>query len=121
MNLKTVFLFAASAALLVLMGAHHPAGRYHGRIRPCGAQQALRRRHVHLHRIGILQGVCPVSLSHDEVIAELVTAIIASGVEGNTDIPAVLEECYNAFTIRGHQYYERTTPNIIDSVRRNTK
>lgn len=72
-------------------------------------------------RRGLLQGVRPVSLSRDEVITELVTAIIAGDVEGSTDIPAVLEECYNAFSIRGRRYYERTTPNIIDSVRRNTK
>ena len=62
-----------------------------------------------------------MSLSREEVITELVTAIIAGDVEGSTDIPAVLEECYNAFSIRGRRYYERTTPNIIDSVRRNTK
>lgn len=69
----------------------------------------------------VLQGVRPVSLSRDEVITELVTAIIAGNVEGSTNIPAVLKECYNTFTIRGRRYYERTTPNIIDSVRRNTK
>lgn len=62
-----------------------------------------------------------MSLSRDEVITEIVTAIIVGDVEGSTDIPAVLEECYNAFSIRGRKYYERTTPNIIDSVRRNTK
>lgn len=62
-----------------------------------------------------------MTLSRDEVITELVTAIIAGNVEGSTNIPAVLEECYNAFSIRGRKYYERTTPNIIDSVRRNTK
>lgn len=62
-----------------------------------------------------------MSLSRDEVITEIVTAIIAGDVEGSTDMPAVLEECYNAFSIRGRKYYERTTPNIIDSVRRNTK
>lgn len=62
-----------------------------------------------------------MSLSREEVITELVTAIIVGGVDGSTDIPAVLEECYNAFSIRGRRYYERTTPNIIDSVRRNTK
>lgn len=61
------------------------------------------------------------SLSRDDVITELVTAIIAGDVEGSTDIPAVLEECYNTFSIRGRKYYERITPNIIDSVRRNTK
>lgn len=60
-------------------------------------------------------------LSRDEVITEVVTAIIAGDVEGSTDIPAVLEDCYNVFSIRGRKYYERTTPNIIDSVRRNTK
>lgn len=70
---------------------------------------------------GILQGVRPVSLSRDEVIMELVTAIIAGDVEGSTDIPAVLKECYNTISIRGRKYYERTTPNIIDSIRRNTK
>lgn len=74
-----------------------------------------------LRRSGLLQGVCPVSLSRDEVITELVTAIIAGNVEGSTDIPAVILECYNVFSIRGRRYYERTTPNIIDSVRRNTK
>lgn len=62
-----------------------------------------------------------MSLSRDEVITEIVTAIIVGDVEGSTDIPTVLEECYNAFSIRGRKYYERTTPNIIDSVRRNTK
>lgn len=62
-----------------------------------------------------------MSLSRDEVITEVVTAIIAGDVEGTTDIPAVLEECYNHFSIRGRKYYERITPNIIDSVRRNTK
>lgn len=62
-----------------------------------------------------------MSLSRDEVITELVTAIIAGNVEGSTDIPAVLEECYKTFSIHGRRYYERTTPNIIDSVRRNTK
>jgi len=62
-----------------------------------------------------------MSLTRDEVITELVTAIIAGNVEGSTDIPAVLEECYTAFSVRGRRYYERTTPNIIDSVRRNTK
>lgn len=61
------------------------------------------------------------SLSRDEVITELVTAIIAGDVEGSTDIPAVVSECYNTFSIGGRKYYERTTPNIIDSVRRNTK
>ena len=60
-------------------------------------------------------------LSRDAVITELVTAIIAGNVEGSTDIPAVIAECYNPFTIRGRKYYERTTPNIIDSVRRNSK
>ena len=62
-----------------------------------------------------------MSLSRDEVITEIVTAIIAGDVEGSTDIPAVLKDCYNVFSIRGRKYYERTTPNIIDSVRRNTK
>ena len=74
-----------------------------------------------LCRRGLLQGVCSVSLTRDEVITELVTAIIAGNVEGSTDIPAVISECYNVFSIRGRHYYERTTPNIIDSVRRNTK
>lgn len=62
-----------------------------------------------------------MSLSRDEVITELVTAIIVGGVEGSTNIPAVLKECYSTFNIRGRCYYERITPNIIDSVRRNTK
>ena len=62
-----------------------------------------------------------MSLSRDEVITEIVTAIIAGDVEGSTDVSTVLEECYNTFSIRGRKYYERTTPNIIDSVRRNTK
>lgn len=62
-----------------------------------------------------------MSLSRDEVITEIVTAIIVGGVEGSTNIPSVLKECYNTFSIRGRRYYERTTPNIIDSVRRNTK
>lgn len=62
-----------------------------------------------------------MSLSRNEVITEIVIAIIAGDVEGSTDIPAVLKECYNTFSIRGQKYYERTTPNIIDSVRRNTK
>lgn len=60
-------------------------------------------------------------LSRNDVITELVTAIIAGDVEGSTDIPTVISECYTAFNIRGRLYYERTTPNIIDSVRRNTK
>lgn len=62
-----------------------------------------------------------MSLSRDEVITELVTAIIVGGVEGSTDIPAIVSECYKAFNIGGRCYYERITPNIIDSVRRNTK
>lgn len=74
-----------------------------------------------LRRSCVLQGVCPVSLSRDEVITELVTAIVVGNVEGSTDIPAVLEECYRQFSVRGARYYERITPNIIDSVRRNTK
>lgn len=74
-----------------------------------------------LRRSRVLQGVCPVSLSRDEVITEVVTAIVVGNVEGNTDIPAVLKECYRHFTVRGAHYYERITPNIIDSVRRNTK
>lgn len=74
-----------------------------------------------LRRSRVLQGVRAVSLSRDDVITEVVTAIIAGDVEGSTDIPAVLKECYKHFTIRGSRYYERITPNIIDSVRRNTK
>ncbi len=61
------------------------------------------------------------TLSRDEVITEIVTAIIAGNAEGCTDIPAVVGECYKPFSVRGRKYYERTTPNIIDSVRRNTK
>lgn len=72
------------------------------------------------HR-GLLQGVCPVKLSREDVITELVTAIVVSGVEGSTDIPSVLKECYRIISIGGSRYYERTTPNIIDSIRRNTK
>lgn len=60
-------------------------------------------------------------ISRNDVITELVTAIIAGGVEGSTDIPTVISECYKTVCIGGRRYYERTTPNIIDSVRRNTK
>lgn len=61
------------------------------------------------------------SLSRDEVITELVTAIIAGGVEGSTDIPTVVSECYKPVSVGGRMYYERMDINIIDSVRRNTK
>lgn len=62
-----------------------------------------------------------MSLSRDELITEIVTAIIVGGVEGSTDIRAVISECYKSVSVGGRRYYERTTPNIIDSVRRNTK
>lgn len=62
-----------------------------------------------------------MSLSRDEVITEVVTAIIAGNVEGSTNIPAVLKECYKPFSVRGRRRYERKDINIIDSVRRNTK
>lgn len=62
-----------------------------------------------------------MSLSRDEVITELVTAIIAGDVSGSTDIPAVVSECYKTVSVGGRRYYEREDINIIDSVRRNTK
>lgn len=60
-------------------------------------------------------------LSRNDVITELVTAIIVGGVEGSTDIRAVVSECYNPVSVGGRRYYERKDINIIDSVRRNTK
>lgn len=60
-------------------------------------------------------------LSRNEVITELVTAIIVGDVEGSTDIPAVVSECYKDVSVGGRRYYERMDNNIIDSVRRNTK
>lgn len=62
-----------------------------------------------------------MSLTRDEVIAELVTAIVVGGVEGSTDIPAVVSECYRAVSVGGRVHYERKVISIIDSVRRNTK
>lgn len=62
-----------------------------------------------------------MSLSREEVITELVTAIVVGGVEGSTDIPAVVSECYKPVSVGGRKYYERMDINIIDSVRRNTK
>lgn len=62
-----------------------------------------------------------MSLSRDEVITELVTAIIAGDVSGSTNIPAVVSECYKPVSVGGRRYYERENINIIDSVRRNTK
>ena len=60
-------------------------------------------------------------LTRNEVITELVTAIIVGGVEGSTDIPATVSECYKPISIGARRYYERKDINIIDSVRRNTK
>nr|DAY42422.1 MAG TPA: hypothetical protein [Caudoviricetes sp.] len=60
-------------------------------------------------------------LSRNDVITELVTTIIAGEVEGSTDIPAVLAECYTRVSVAGRMYYKRKDINIIDSVRRNTK
>ena len=60
-------------------------------------------------------------LTHNDVITELVTAIIAGDVNGSTDIPAVVSECYRPVSVGGRRYYERKTISIIDSVRRNTK
>lgn len=62
-----------------------------------------------------------MSLSRDEVITEIVTAIIAGGVSGNTNMPAVVSECYKPVSVGGRRYYERKDINIIGSVRRNTK
>lgn len=74
-----------------------------------------------LRRRSLLQGVCSVSLTRDEIITEIVTAIIVGVVEGSTDIPTVVSECYRPVSIGGRRYYERKDINIIDSVRRNTK
>lgn len=60
-------------------------------------------------------------LTRDEVITELVTAIIAGDVTGSTDIAATVSECYRPISTGGRKYYERTVINIIESVRRNTK
>ena len=60
-------------------------------------------------------------LTRDEVITELVTAIIVGNVSGSTDIPAVVSECYEVVHVGGRRRYERMDINIIDSVRRNTK
>lgn len=60
-------------------------------------------------------------LTRNDVIAELVSAIIAGDVAGTTNIPAVISECYNFVSVGGRKYYERVDINIIDSVRRNTK
>ena len=60
-------------------------------------------------------------LSRNDVITELVTAIIVGDVAGSTDIPTVVSECYKAVSVGGRKYYERADINIIDSVRRNTK
>lgn len=60
-------------------------------------------------------------LARNDVITELVTAIIVGNVEGSTDISAVVSECYRPVSIGGRRYYERKDINIIDSVRRNTK
>lgn len=62
-----------------------------------------------------------MNLTRDEVIVEIVTAIVAGGVKGSTDIPAVVSECYKAVSVGGRMHYERKSINIIDSVRRNTK
>lgn len=60
-------------------------------------------------------------LTRNDVITELVTAIIVGGVAGSTNISAVVSECYKPFSVAGRKYYERADINIIDSVRRNTK
>lgn len=60
-------------------------------------------------------------LTRNDVITELVTAIIAGNVSGSTNIAAVVSECYKPTTTGGRRYYERMDINIIDSVRRNTK
>lgn len=60
-------------------------------------------------------------LTRNDVITELVTAIIAGDVAGSTDISAVVSECYKTISVAGRKYYERADINIIDSVRRNTK
>lgn len=60
-------------------------------------------------------------LTRNDVITELVTAIIAGDVAGSTDISAVISECYKPISVGGRKYYERADINIIDSVRRNTK
>ena len=62
-----------------------------------------------------------MSLSRNEVVTELVTAIIAGDVSGSTDILAVISECYKPVSFGGRSFYERKDINIIDSVRRNTK
>lgn len=60
-------------------------------------------------------------LTRNDVITELVTAIVAGNVSGSTDIPTTVSECYRPVSIGGRRYYERKDINIIDSVRRNTK
>ena len=60
-------------------------------------------------------------LTRNDVITELVTAIIAGEVAGSTDISTVVSECYKPISVAGRKYYERADINIIDSVRRNTK
>lgn len=60
-------------------------------------------------------------LTRNDVINEVVTAIIAGEVAGSTDVSAVVSECYNLRSVAGRKYYERADINIIDSVRRNTK
>ena len=62
-----------------------------------------------------------IALTRNDVITELVTAIIAGNVEGSTDIPAVVSECYKPVSVGGRRHYERKDINVIDSVRRNTK
>lgn len=74
-----------------------------------------------LRRRSLLQGVRSVTLSRDEVITELVIAIVVGNVEGSTNIPAVVSECYKLVSVGGRKCYERKDINIIDSVRRNTK
>lgn len=60
-------------------------------------------------------------LTRNELITEVVTAIIAGEVTGSTDISAVVSECYKPISVAGREYYERAAFNIIESVRRNTK
>lgn len=60
-------------------------------------------------------------LTRNDVINEVVTAIIVGDVSGSTNIPAVVSECYKPVSVGGRKYYERADINIIESVRRNTK
>lgn len=61
------------------------------------------------------------ALTTEAVITEIVTAIIAGDVNGSTDIPAVVSECYKPASRGSAHFYERKNNDIIASVRRNTK